>query len=411
MNISCSLCNRKAAVTALVLAMPATAWAQTSNEDILKELETLRSQVSALSSEVQQAAEWKNPNTLVHMAGYADVGYSKSDAVGDNGSFNVGTFSPIFHFQYRDLVMLESELELEVGDDGETEVTLEYLTIDWFINDNMALVAGQFLSPIGQFRQNLHPSWINKLPSAAPGFGHDGAAPVSDLGVQLRGGLHLGGIKANYAVYMGNGPELKAEIEPDVADSTVIDEIELDGVEAEAFGADRDGEKVFGGRLGILPMPGLEIGVSMLTGQATMTSFEAGLFTGVEPALDAELARDYDVTGFDVAFQAKGLDARYEYVKSEVAESASSLAAEAAQWETWYAQFAYKLLPGKYEVVARYTDFDSPHASADLQQTALGLNYLFTSNFIGKIALESNNNPNTGRTADDRWLLQLAYGF
>ena len=71
--------------------------------------------------------------------------------------FNVGTFAPIFHFQYRDLVMLESELEFEIGDDGQTETNLEYLTIDWFINDYMVLVGGKFLSPIGQFSTKPSP--------------------------------------------------------------------------------------------------------------------------------------------------------------------------------------------------------------------------------------------------------------
>lgn len=148
------------------------------------ELEQLKQDVERLKTEMAAANEWRDPNTLIHMAGYADVGYVNSDASGDDGSFNVGTFAPIFHYQYRDLVMLESELELTTSEDGETETALEYLTLDWFVNDYLVLVAGKFLSPIGQFRQNLHPSWINKLPSAPAGFGHDGAAPVSDLGVQ-----------------------------------------------------------------------------------------------------------------------------------------------------------------------------------------------------------------------------------
>ena len=167
-----------------------------------------KEEVQVIKEDVATASEWLQPDTLIHMAGYADVGYTDSES--SDGSFNVGTFSPIFHFQYRDLVMLESELEIEVGDDGETETSLEYLTIDWFINDYMVLVAGKFLSPIGQFRQNLHPSWINKLPSAPPGFGHDGAAPVSDVGFQFRGGFPMGNIRTNYAVYVSNGPELKA---------------------------------------------------------------------------------------------------------------------------------------------------------------------------------------------------------
>ena len=375
------------------------------------ELELLKQDVERLKTEMAEASEWREPNTLIHLAGYADVGYVNSDASGDDGSFNVGTFAPIFHYQYRDLVMLESELELGIDEDGETDVALEYLTIDWFVNDYMVLVAGKFLSPIGQFRQNLHPSWINKLPSAPPGFGHDGAAPVSDLGVQARGGFHMGGMKATYAIYMGNGPELKAEIEPDAADSTGIEEVELDGVEAEAFGADRDGEKVIGGRFSILPMSTLEIGVSLLTGQATVTKFEAGEFTGTEPPLSSEPSRDYDVTGADFSWRGMSLDVRGEYVKTEVAEATTSNASDAAEWSTWYLQLAYKFFNDDYEAVLRVGDFDSPHASADQEQLALGLNRLFSNNFIGKLAYESNDNPNPGQQSNDRWLVQLSYGF
>ena len=202
------------------LAEPTVEELQAQLERLQREMDQLgeqlkssatKSEVQSIKKDIAQSSEWLQPDTLVHIAGYADVGYSKSQS--QDGSFNIGRFAPIFHFQYRDLVMLESELEFEVGDDGATKVALEYLTIDWFVNDYMTLVAGRFLSPIGQFRQNLHPSWINKLTSAPPGFGHDGAAPVSDAGFQLRGGFPLGSVRTNYAVYVSNGPELVAEME------------------------------------------------------------------------------------------------------------------------------------------------------------------------------------------------------
>lgn len=416
MGLSCYSLKRKVLVTVLTLAMPVGVSAQTSNSELERQLDALQGQVSDLKSEIQQSAEWKNPNTLVHMAGYADVGYSSSDASDDEGSFGLGSFSPIFHFQYRDIVMLESELEIETEEDGATEVKLEYLSIDWFINDYAVLVAGKFLSPIGQFRQNLHPSWINKLPDAPPGFGHDGAAPVSDLGVQLRGGFHVGGMKANYAIYMGNGPEIKAEVEDDGAGG--VEEIEYDGVEAEAFGSDSDGDKVVGGRIGFLPMPSLEIGVSFLSGKATVTEYEdldIDAFT-VTPPPDLEsttfAASDYDVIGLDLSWRNRNLVLNYEYVKSEVGETnLGGFDLEAAEWITWYAQVAYKIPSTKVEAVLRYTDFDSPHASADHEQTSLGLNYLFTNNFIGKFSANLNENPNTGFELDDQYLLQLAYGF
>ena len=114
-------------VISISLALPLSANADEKYDLLLKQVETLKVQleqvqealkqyesnsaskedVAELKQEVSAAAEWKEPNTLIHMAGYADVGYANQEK--SDGSFNVGTFSPIFHYQYRDLVMLESE--------------------------------------------------------------------------------------------------------------------------------------------------------------------------------------------------------------------------------------------------------------------------------------------------------------
>jgi len=375
------------------------------------EIEDLKKDIELLKKEVKSANEWRESDSIIHMAGYADVGYISDDTPGTEDSFTIGTFAPIFHFQFKEQVMLEAELEVELEDDGSTEINIEYLTIDWFINDYAVLVAGKFLSPIGNFRQNLHPSWINKLPSAPPGFGHDGAAPVSALGIQLRGGFHIGNMKANYAVYMGNGPEVKAEVEGD--GSGGIEEIEFDGVEAEAFGADSDGEKVIGGRFAIFPIDSLEVGLSLLTGDASVTEFEdVDSSIGGIPSLDDVDSSAYDVIGADISYQQKGFDAKFEYVKTEMDEvTIGAFNLESAEWATWYTQVAYRLLPSKYEVVLRVSDFDSAHDSKDIEQTAFGVNYLFSNNFIGKLGFESNDNPNTGEEAYDKWMLQLAYGF
>ena len=394
-------------------------------------------EVTQLKEDVAKAGEWKHPDTLIHMAGYADVGYSF--ASGETGNFTVGTFSPIFHYQYRDIVMLESELEITINDEGETDLALEYLTIDYFLNDYVALIGGKFLSPIGQFRQNLHPSWINKLASAPPGFGHDGAAPTSDVGVQARGGFQLGSMFTNYAVYASNGPELNATFEDD--------EFELEGIRAEGFGADADGEKVFGGRIGFLPLPGLEIGFSAAMGKATVTALELahggddeeeggahvdkfrsyvlddhdheepGHEEPEEPGeadfdLHDEEARDYDVLGADFVWGLGNFQLRGEYVKSKVGAAEHGVtASEGASWKSWYTQLAYLIPQTKFEPVIRYTNFDSPHASQDQKQWGLGLNYLISSNVIAKVTYEFNDGEIGSKADTDRWLLQLAYGF
>ncbi len=371
-----------------------------------------------LKKELNAANEWRNPNTLIHMSGYADIGYSSS-----SDSFKVGNFAPIFHYQYRDLVMLEAELEFEIEGDGTTTVGLEYATIDLFLNDYITFIGGRFLSPIGQFRQNMHPSWINKIVSAAPGFGHDGAAPVSEMGFQLRGGFELAGMNSNYSFYVSNGPELVAAEESE-------GEYVLEGIDAEGFGRNTDNKKTFGGRLGIIPFAGLEIGLSAATGKATVTSIEAGsggheevfidiglsstLKNASEPAvsLHDEQARDYDVLGFDYAYRHNNFQLRGEYVRTKIGEANNGVtASEGASWKSWYAQASYLIPLTKWEPVIRYTDFTAPEAAGSQEQLALGLDYQFTSSVIGKFTYEFNDGLLGLPTDENRWLLQLAYGF
>lgn len=414
MKTSCYSFRKKILVIAVSLAMPGMVIAEASNAELQQQLDVLQNQVTALNSEVQQAAEWKNPNTLVHMAGYADVGYIKKE--GEDGSFAVGRFAPIFHYQYRDVVMLEAELEIEVGDNGETEVTMEYMTLDWFVSDYAALVVGQFLSPVGQFRQNLHPSWINKLATAPPGFGHDGAAPISDLGFQVRGGFPIAGMRTNYAVFVSNGPEINAEAEDDGAGGF---EYELDGVNAEGFNVDSDGEKTYGGRFALLPVPAVEIGVSVVGGMATVTNIEGDSVPPAGAPVGQQQARDYSVLGADFVWFTGNMSVRGEYVQTKVGDDASGgqTAGEGATWTTWYTQAAYRLPNSKWEGALRYTDYDSPHSSVDKTQVAIGVNYLVANNFVIKLTHELNDgktDETTGveyATNSDLTMLQMAYGF
>ncbi|WP_126452716.1 porin [Sulfuriflexus mobilis] len=393
-----------------IAAFPLTASADEVSQ-LKKEMEILKKQVSELrellitqqktmaskaevesvKEEVKEVAkasnEWKIADSAVHLAGYGAIGYTDSER--SDGTFNQVTFNPIFHYQYKDLFLLEAELEVAVGEDGETEVGLEYATIDWIINDYAVLVGGKFLSPLGQFRQNLHPTWINKFASAPIGFGHDQAAPLAEVGVQLRGGFPIyNQARGNYGVYVGNGPL----IEIDAVEG------ELEAIEAVGLASNADGEFAWGGRFGILPMAGLEFGIS-------------GAWGDVGPEGEEGLLRDYKAYGADFAYQYAAFDLRGEYIQQRVGSKATSVAPDAATWKTWYVQAAYKILPTKWELVARYGDYDSPHDSADQEQWGIGANYLFASNAIAKIGFESNDGKNGETTDDDRFLLQLTYGF
>jgi hypothetical protein len=291
---------------------------------------------------------------------------------------------------YKDLVMLEGELEFTVEEDGGTDAALEYLTVDLFVNDYLALVGGKFLSPIGQFRQNIHPSWINKLPTAPPGFGHDEAAPVSEVGLQTRGGFPVGNTHMNYAAYVGNGPILEIEEEDG--------EFEIEAVEAEGRTSNDDDKFVFGGRLGLTPLPNTEFGVSLATGEVAGED---------EPSA----TRDYDVYGADAAYKWNNLGLRGEYINQKVGSSSASIAPDSARWSAWYAQAAYRFAPSNWESVLRYGDYDSPHDSVDQKQWALGVNYLFSPNAIAKLAYNFNDGEAGSPADDDGFQIQFAYGF
>ena len=396
-------------LVAMALGMPATAMADSEYDSLKKQVELLQQQLQSVQktleqyeekaasksevesvkkelAQISEQGEGQGVDSVVHLAGYGDVTYTDSVGNDNNGGFTSARFNPIFHYLYKHLVMFESEMEVEVGEDGGTEVALEYVTLDLLINDYVALVAGKFMSPIGQFRQNLHPSWINKLPTAPIGFGHDQAAPLSEMGVQARGGFGIGSMFSNYAVYVSNGPILE------------INGGEIEAIEAVGRTSNEDGKFVGGGRFAVLPIPMLELGFSAATGQ-------------VAGADEPNATRDYDVIGADAAYKVGGLGLRGEYLQQKVGSTSRSSAPESATWKAWYMQGSYRIPSTNWEGVVRYADYDTPHDNLDQKQWALGINYFFSSSAVAKIGYNFNDGQAGQKSDDDNFQLQFAYGF
>ncbi len=83
----------------LVFSIPITSLADDNYELLKQQVDTLQKQlaevqqalkqyesqsaskeeIAELKEEVAEASEWKEPNTLIHMAGYADVGYANQE--------------------------------------------------------------------------------------------------------------------------------------------------------------------------------------------------------------------------------------------------------------------------------------------------------------------------------------------
>lgn len=334
-------------------------------------------------------ADGTTPPVLFHLAGYADVTYVNTRGGDSSGLY---TLAPILHVQLGDRLLVEAEFEMEGNDSGERETGVEYATISWLINDQAALVVGKFLSPAGYFFQNLHPSWINRLASVPAGFGHGGAAPLTDVGVQIRGGRTFdNGQHVNYAIYYANGPRLGLED---------MEDLDLD---AEGTNRNPDGKRVVGGRLGWMPAPNLELGVSAITGDVVLDA--EGMVMEPEPS------RSYRVAGMDAVWRpVKALELRGEWIRQSVGAAAGSIVPDDARWRAWYVQGAYRFGTERWEAVLRYGDSDSPHGESTFTQTAIGLNFLYRPHRQVKLTWEINDSDDAEASAD-RLLLQLAYGF
>jgi hypothetical protein len=411
------------------------------NEELLQRIEQLEQQIDDLRTAIEEnqqqvetatstadtaqrtavaasrrSSEPPIADTMWHLTGYADVGMTFSDQATD--SFTSGKFNPAFHFQYKDLIIFESELELET-DGNATDLALEYSQFDILLHDNITLTLGKFLSPVGQFQERLHPSWINKLSDAPVGFGHGGAQPISEVGIMARGGVPIGGMRATYALALGNGPRLGHG-----------------GVELEGFSSDANSNKAISGRFAVLPLPWLELGGSFMS--ANMTGPD-DLLTGL-----SKTAR-YRLWGLDGAITRQELTIRGEYLNADV----SGLGAEEApvggaifpsnagapvagveevllgvdsSWRAWYLQGSYRLsgftdnvILGRFEPTVRYGEFilggDIELAELSEKRFDVGLSYWIAPSIVGKIGIGWRNFVDVNRADETLVKLQLSYGF
>jgi len=372
-------------------------------------------------------------DVAVQFGGYADVSAAISDSASNGDvSFSAGSFNPLLLVQYRDLLLFEGEAELEIGSNGETELALEYTQLDIFLHDNATLVVGKFLSPVGQFQERLHPSWINRLADAPAGFGHDGVQPASEVGVQLRGGVPLGSSRLTYAAAIGNGPRLNG----------------AGAVMAEGFGGDDNGNKAISGRIGFLPTPYMEVGASALFSRVNGPSGEepvddhasTNARTIQSVTGDAELgdlsayAVDYNLWGVDAAYTRGPWDVRFEYLRG-VRDAISvpghdgddpEEALERLRMTAWYGQVAYRLtgltddpVLGNFEPVIRYGEFNVSGLEELAEEAAeqrwdVGLNYWFAPSVVLHTALqyrEFTDRHSDEVTDDLRLLFKVSYGF
>src|SRR5256714_10149126 len=190
-------------------------------------------------------------------------------------------FNPIFLWELTPKLLFDSRLEIEPSGGG-TNVNLVNAQISYLLNDYIALGAGEFFSPSNVFVERFEPQWINKLPDRPIGVYHD-VLPNISVGAQVRGGFPIGPTRANYAFYVSNGPVLNT-FDPRSAGTLDFNSY-----------TDNNDDKAVGGRVGFLPIPGVEVGYGFETSKP---GFQGTTFHDVQAlvqSVDLEVTRDSDL--------------------------------------------------------------------------------------------------------------------
>ncbi len=331
------------------------------------------------------------PTSETVITGYGTVGYTYR-TVGDNANEFTAAINPIFLFQFMDRVLFEAEFEFELQE-GITETGLEYAQLDLIVHNNAALVGGKFLLPFGVFGDRLHPTWINKFPTAPPLYGHHvsefGAEPLlpvlADVGIMGRGFVRPGPLAVALNLYVTQGPAFEeAEEEGGVPE-----------IEFPASSADNNTDKMFGGRLDIALPPWAEVNLSYFTGN-----------------YDEENV--LDLTGWNVAAEARyrGFELRGEYIQTRQ-EIEEPTGFPTLRRHGFWAQLSYRWRV--LEPVFRWTQIFDDELNGTVTeegawQAAFGLNYWFSPS-IALMAGYEVNREDGPEIDNDRIVAHLAFGF
>lgn len=326
--------------------------------------------------------------------------YSKPN--GKNGMFSSPDFANYFLIQLRQQLLLEASLDYNA--DG---VSSDVISMDYFINKNMTLVAGRFLTPIGWFNERLNHEWINKLPDVPLMF-YQVSPLTSTNGLQLRGGAYIGNspIKFEYMSYLGNGFQLASN--PNGLNG-IADLGTLTG------GSSEVSTRAYGGRLGLwYPEIGLAGGISGYTNGAYAPNSRDG----------------YSLFQIDTNYRKGNIDFRAEYANAY--QQAASFIGNNITRQGMYAQLAYRDYNStnkffhNLEFVARYgfANFTGINpagldltAYSDLRtvpvnrnQYTLGVNYYFYPSMFIKFAYEINREQKLN-FHDDIFMAQAVWAY
>ena len=333
------------------------------------------------------------------MLGDAEMQYVKPK--GQNGSFYMADFAPIFLYRGGDNILFEAGFDTTLANNAPnspgytTTFNLSFAQLNYVMTDYLTFDAGYLLLPLGTYSQR-NAGWLNLIPDAP--LAVDELIPAAGTGAQLQGGVPLGesGKILNYSIFGVNGVSS--------ADGTNnASSLDLNG----NVGPNLHNDPAGGGRVGIFlpfkPHYDLELGVSGMSGQWD----DNGTYLWTGGVFDASLH-------LGSSFELKGEYIRTQYGSSDLGT---------INQEGWYAQVGYKLaglnlefpVINNVELMGRYDSvrnaYDSSNNTFDYNQKryTVGFVYYLTTTFLFEGDYEFVNTADPSLV--NQLILQLSYGF
>ncbi|HSM06501.1 MAG TPA: hypothetical protein VK858_17900 [Longimicrobiales bacterium] len=373
--------------------------------------------VALAVSALRPFGTWAQEGHQFVVAGYGTASF-EAVITDESTSDFIASLSPVLLYSAGTDFLFEAELEFGLNGTA-TTTTLEYAQLDYLGLDRFQFIFGKFLLPFGVFGERLHPSWINKLPTAPPLFGHahggvaeDALLPIlSDAGLMVRFNQPLSGSwHLDVSGYVTQGPQMGSDVDDHADDAAharlgnpgilpvaraVGDHAAAADVPAPpvAFGTafgDNNQNKMLGARVGVVKGPSFEVYVS-----------------GFHAMYDAEDFLDFVGTALSVEWRRGGFEVRGEGVLTWQ-EFVGETDFETLDQSGFYLQTSRRF--DKWEPVARWSflgdgTVDGATVSDSHSEVAIGLDYWFRPTVPLKVAWEIHEDR------DDRVIVQWAFGF
>jgi hypothetical protein len=341
-------------------------------EWVERELARLKDALAALPPEQAEEIEAlpeparapaPGPARAVSIEGYSEFTF---EDLGDGDSqFDVLRFVPRISGQLAPDLRFTAEIEFEHLGDVEKggEIAVEQAVLDYLMRPELNLRAGGLLVPFNQLNI-LHDGPLRELTSRPLVDRVIVPTTWTEPGVGVHGNLRTrGGTTVNYETYLVNG------LGPGISESRGLRSARRRGLD------DNNRNKAWVGRVGVVPMSGLEIGVS-----------------GYEGKWDDDSRLSLSMVGADWSYRRGAFKFLGEWVQVDVERDAMAIAdGVPPELEGYYAEVSYRM--GRWTPVIHFSRID-PDTSLvsryDVDRLVLGLNYRPTDRSMVKVEWQRN---------------------